>query len=67
MIYTITDNVNKIIGCVDTKRIVSFVYDGTSPDGDPRYILMLDWGHTLTVSALDMQHILSAMQKAEGV
>lgn len=65
MIYTIIDKNDKIISCVDTKRIVGFDYDGTSPDNNPRYILKLDWGHTLQVCALDMQRILSAMQKEE--
>ena len=66
MIYTLVDKDDRIIGAVNTKRIVGFSYDGTSPDYDYRYILQLDWGHTLTVSALDMQHILSAMEKEEG-
>ena len=65
MIYTIIDKNDRIIGAVDTIRIVGFVYDGTSPECDPRYILKLDWGHTLQVSATNMQRILSAMQKEE--
>lgn len=66
MIYVLIDKDIRIIGAINTKRIVGFYYDGTSPDCDHRYILQLDWGHTLTVSALDMQHILSAMKKEEG-
>ena len=62
MIYVVTDENDKILGAVDTKRIIGFVYDGTSLDYQPRYVLKLDWGHTLTVSAVDMQHILSAME-----
>lgn len=63
MIYVMINEENQIIGAVDTKRVVAFVYDGTSSDYVPRYILKLDYGHTLTVSAKDMQHILSAMKK----
>ncbi|MBR2895939.1 MAG: hypothetical protein IKC03_09855 [Oscillospiraceae bacterium] len=66
MIYALSDEHNMFIGAVDTKRIIGFIYDGTSPDYDPRYILKLDWGHTLMVSALDMHNILSAMQREEG-
>lgn len=66
MIYVLIDKSASIVGAVNTKHIVGFYYDGTSPDFDPRYILQLDWGHTLTVSALDMQYILSAMEKEEG-
>ena len=62
MIYVVTNKDNTITGAVDTKHIIGFVYDGTSSDYDPRYILKLTWGHDLTVSALDMQHILSAME-----
>ena len=62
MIYVMINEEDQIIGAVDTKRVVAFVYDGTSPDYAHRYILKLDYGHTLTVSALDMQHILSAMR-----
>lgn len=58
----ITNKEDQIIGAVDTKRVVAFDYDGTSPDYEHRYILKLDYGHTLTVSALDMQNILSAME-----
>ena len=61
MIYVWTDNDCLIAGAVDTKRIVGFAYDGTSPWDDRRYILKLDYGHTLTVSTSDMQNILSAM------
>ena len=66
MIYVLTEKDSIIIGAVNTKRIVGFYYDGTSPEFEPRYILELEWGHTLTVSALDMQHILFAMVKEEG-
>ena len=66
MIYVLINKDNAITGAVDTKHIIGFVYDGTSPDYNPRYILKLAWGHYLTVSALDMQHILSAMEKEEG-
>lgn len=62
MIYVLLNKDNMITGAVDTKHIIGFVYDGTSPDYDPRYILKLTWGHNLTVSALDMQHILSVME-----
>lgn len=62
MIYVLIDKDNAITGAVDTRHIIGFVYDGTSPDYDPRYRLKLTWGHDLTVSALDMQHILSAME-----
>ena len=70
MIYVLIDKDNVITGAVDTKHIIGFVYDGTSPSYNPRYILKLTYGHDLTVSALDMQHILSAMENeannAEG-
>ena len=66
MIYTATDKEGKIISAVNTRRIVGFYYDGTSPEYESRYILKLEWGHTLMVDALDMQHILSAMEKEEG-
>ena len=62
MIYVLKDEDDAITGGVDTKHIIGFVYDGTSPDYNPRYILKLTWGHNLNVSALDMQHILSAME-----
>lgn len=62
MVYVMTNEEDQIIGAVDTKRVVAFAYEGTSPDYDHRYILKLDYGHTLTVSALDMQNILSAME-----
>ena len=61
MVYVMTNKEDQIIGAVDTKRVVAFAYDGTSPDYCHRYILKLDYGHTLTVSAVDMQNILSAM------
>ena len=66
MIYVLIDKDGVITGAVDTKHIISFVYDGTSPDYDPRYILKLSWGHNLVVSALDMQHILSAMKNEDN-
>jgi len=62
MIYVLINKDNVITGAIDTKHIIGFVHDGTSPDHDPRYILKLTWGHNLTVGALDMQHILSAME-----
>ena len=62
MVYVMTNEEDQIIGAVDTNRVVAFVYDGTSSDYEHRYILKLDYGHTLTVSALDMQNILSAME-----
>lgn len=62
MIYVMTDEENRIMGAVDTRRIIGFVFDGTSPEYDPRYTLKLDYGHDLQVNALDMQHILSAMK-----
>jgi hypothetical protein len=62
MIYVLINKDGVITGAIDTKHIVGFVYDGTSPDYEHRYILKLTWGHTLTVGALDMQHILSAME-----
>ena len=66
MIYVETNKNSQIVSVVDTNLIVGFVYDGTSPEYEPRYILKLEWGHTLTVSALAMQHILSAMKREEG-
>lgn len=66
MIYVLLNKDNVITGAVDTKHIIGFVYDGTSPDYNPRYILKLTWGHNLTVSALDMQHILSAMKDEDN-
>lgn len=65
MIYVLTDEYERIMGAVDTRRIIGFVFDGTSPEYDPRYILKLDYGHDLQVGALDMQNILGAM-KREG-
>lgn len=65
MIYVVTDKDSRIIGAVDTRRIVGFVYDGTSPEYDARYILQMEWGHHLQVSALDMQNILSEMTREE--
>lgn len=65
MIYTIIDKNGRIIGAVDTKRIVGFDYDGTSPEHNHRYILKLEWGHTMTVDVSDMQYILAAMRKSE--
>ena len=62
MVYVMRNEEDQIIGTVDTKRVVAFIYDGTSSDYEHRYILKLDYGHTLTVSALDMQNILSAME-----
>lgn len=62
MVYVMTNEEDQIIGAVDTKRVVAFAYEGTSPDYYHRYMLKLDYGHTLTVSALDMQNILSAME-----
>lgn len=66
MICIETDKFDRIISAVDTKRIVGFVYDGTSPEHDPRYILKLDWGHTLMVGSVAMQQILSAMMNEAG-
>lgn len=66
MIYVIHDKYDAIIGAVDTKCVVGFEYDGTSPNCDHRYILKLDWGHTLMVNAIDMQHILSAIEREAG-
>ena len=66
MIYVLTDEDNRIIGAVNTRHIIGFEHDGTSSDHVPRYILKLDWGHTMTISALAMQHILSAIQREEG-
>ena len=66
MIYVIHNKDDAITGAVDTRCVVGFEYDGTSPNYDHRYILKLDWGHTLMVSALDMQHILSAMKREDG-
>ena len=57
------DKDKRITGAVDTKRIIGFVFDGTSPEYDPRYTLKLDYGHDLQVGALDMQNILGAMKK----
>lgn len=65
MIYVATNKDGRIIGAVDTRRIVGFAYDGTSPEHDARYTLKMEWGHHLQVSALDMQNILSEMQKEE--
>ena len=62
MVYVMINKEDQIMGAVDTKRVVAFVYDGTSSDYEHRYILKLDYGHTLTVSAVDMQKILSAMR-----
>ena len=62
MIYELIDKDGKIKGGVDTKRIIGFIYDGTSSDYDHRYILKLEGRHTLTVDASDMQNILSAMK-----
>lgn len=66
MIYVMTDEDDRIIGAVNTRHIIGFEYDGTSPSYDSRYILKLDWGHTLMISALAMQNILSAMRKEES-
>ena len=65
MIYVLIDKDERIMGTVDTRRIIGFVFDGTSPEHDPRYTLKLDYGHDLQVGALDMQNILCAM-KMEG-
>lgn len=62
MVYVMIDEEGQVIGAVDTKRVVAFAYDGTSPNYEHRYILKLDYGHTLTISALDMQNILSTMR-----
>ena len=62
MIYKIITKDNIILGAVDTKRIIGFVYDGTSPGYDHRYVLKLEYGHTMVISAADMQHILAAME-----
>ena len=62
MIYVLKDEDGAITAGVDTKHIIGFDRDGTSYGYDPRYILKLTWGHHLNVSALDMQHILSAME-----
>ena len=62
MIYVLKDKDQMITGAVDTKRIIGFVYDGTSPENDHQYTLKLDYGHDLQVGALDMQNILSAMK-----
>lgn len=62
MVYVMINEEDQVIGAVDTKRVVAFAYDGTSPNYEHRYILKLDYGHTLTVSALDMQNILRAMR-----
>ena len=62
MIYVLIDKDQMITGAVDTKRIIGFVYDGTSPENDPQYTLKLDYGHDLQVGALDIQNILSAMK-----
>lgn len=63
MIYVLIDKDERITGAVDTKRIIGFVFDGTSPEYDPRYTLKLDYGHDLQVGAVDMQNILGAMKK----
>ena len=62
MIYKIINKDNIILGAVDTKRIMGFVYDGTSPEYAHRYVLKLEYGHTMVISAVDMQHILAAME-----
>ena len=62
MIYKIITKDNIILGAVDTKRIIGFVYDGTSPEYAHRYILKLEYRHTMIISASDMQHILAAME-----
>ena len=62
MIYKIITKDNIILGAVDTKRIMGFVYDGTSPEYAHRYVLKLEYGHTMVISAADMQHILAAME-----
>ena len=63
MIYVLIDKNQMIMGAVDTRRIIGFVFDGTSPEYDPRYTLILDYGQHLQVGALDMQKILAAMEK----
>lgn len=62
MIYVLMDKDKRITGAVDTRRIIGFVFDGTSPEHDPRYTLKLDYGHDLQVGALDMQNILAEMK-----
>lgn len=47
MIYVLIDKDNVITGAVDTKHIIGFVYDGTSPSYNPCYILKLTYGHDL--------------------
>ena len=61
MIYVLIDKDKRITGAVDTRRIIGFVFDGTSLEYDPRYTLKLDYGHDLQIGALDMQKILGAM------
>lgn len=63
MIYVLIDKNQMIMGAVDTRRIIGFVYDGTSPEYEHRYTLKLDYGHHLQVGALDMQNISGAMKK----
>lgn len=65
MIYVLIDKNQMITGAVDTRRIIGFVFDGTSPEYDPRYTLKLDYGHDLQVGALDMQNILAAMKDGD--
>ena len=63
MIYVLIDKDKRITGAVDTRRIIGFVFDGTSPEYDPRYTLKLDYGHDLQIGSLDMKNILGAMMR----
>ena len=63
MIYVLIDKDKRITGAVDTRRIIGFVFDGTSPEYNPRYTLKLEYGHDLQIGALDMQNILGVMKK----
>lgn len=63
--YIIKNQEDKIISGVDIRNVIGFDYDGTSPVSNPRYILKLKWGHSLVIDAIDLQHILDEIKKAQ--